>query len=131
MSGSTRRLIREHVCQQVQDVFAEGNVYATRVVDARDGKAYGNVFFADGQSGYEGLQLIHTAELVIGIHLPWADNSDNDLDDYADVVAELFQDDPSITLDNIVAGFIYTGFEYGEEDDSPFIHIYSKYQVQY
>ena len=38
---------------------------------------------------------------------------------------------PNITLDDVVAGFNYSGFEYGEEDESPYIHIYSKYQVQF
>tara|TARA_R110000868_G_scaffold111743_2_gene301430 strand:+ start:207 stop:602 length:396 start_codon:yes stop_codon:yes gene_type:complete len=131
MSGITRRLIREHVCQQVQDVFTEGEVYATRMVDARDQQPYANIFFTDGNSDYDGLQLIHFAQLTIGIHLPWQDNTDNELDDYADVIAELFENDPTITLDDIVAGFNYAGFEYGEEDDSGFIHIYSKYSVQF
>ena len=131
MSGSVRKLIREHVCQQVQDVFTEGKVYATRVVDARDSQPYANVFFADGNSEYEGLQLIHFAELVVGIHLPWSDNTDNELDDDADVIAELFEKDPNITLDDVVAGFNYSGFGYGEEDESPYIHIYSKYHVQF
>lgn len=131
MVGSTRKLIREHVCQLVSDVFTQGDVYATRVVDARDGAAYANVFFNDGQSVYEGIQLIHISELVVGVHLPWSDNVDDDLDDCADMIAELFENDPNITLDNVVAGFTYAGFEYGEPDESPYIHIYSKYQVQY
>ena len=131
MVGSTRKLIREHVATLVDDVFNAGATYATRVVDATDGEPYANVFFSDGQSEYEGLVLINFAELVVGIHLPWAENCDDNLDDYADAISGIFENDPDITLDNIVSGFTFAGFEYGDEDQSPYISIYIKFNVQY
>jgi len=131
MTGSIRKLIREHVATLVGDVFTAGNTHCTRAVDATDGLPYANVFFSDGQSEYDGLVLINFAELVVGIHLPWKDNTDDNLDDFADAISSIFESDPNISLDNIVSGFTYAGFEYGDEDESPFISIYSKFNVQY
>ena len=131
MSGNVRKQIREQVALQVDKVFTIGKTYSTRIVDARDGQPYCNVFFADGSAEYEGLQLICESELVIGVHLPWSANTDDNLDDIADAIVSLFQADPNITLDNVAAGFIYSGFEYGEEDESPYTRIYIKFTVQY
>lgn len=131
MPSKVRKLIREQVASHACGVFTAGKVYPTRVVDARDGEPYANVFFADGESDYDGLILISRAELVVGIHLPWATNTDDDLDDLADLITDVFISDPTITLDNIIAGILYTGFEYGEEDDTTYIHIYIKFNVQY
>lgn len=131
MPIGVRKLIRGQVASQVGTVFSVGEVYPTRVTDARDGAPYANVFFADGIAEYDGLQLVNQAELVVGIHLPWADNTDDDLDVFADLITEVFDPDSNITLDNIIEGILYAGFEYGEEDDSPYIRIFIKFNVQY
>jgi hypothetical protein len=131
MSGSVRKRIRLHVASMVGDVFHLGEAHPTRVLDGRDGKPYANVFFADGEAEYDDLYLQRSARLVVGIHLPWADNTDDDLDDFGDMIEELFVQDSNIDLDNIVAGFVYAGFEYGEPDDSGYIRIYITFNVTY
>lgn len=131
MPANVRKQIRRQVAVAVESVFPLGAVYPTRVVDARDAVAYANVFFSDGGAGYDGLALITQADLAVGVHLPWKTNTDDDLDNYADLIIELFKSDPRITLDNVVAGIIYTGFEYGDEDESPYIRLFVKFSVQY
>jgi hypothetical protein len=63
---------------------------------------------------------------VVGINKKLA--TDDELDEIGDTIAAAIEE--NMTLDDLVAGLVYTGFQYGE-DGTGFDQLFLKYTVIY
>lgn len=129
MNGAIRKALRAAVKAAMDPVFTIGAVYSGRIYDARDDKPFLLVYFADGQREINGLSSVTGANLVLGLHLPYVNYCDDDLDDWADKLAAVIDGDNDLSLDDSISGIIYDGFEYGEPDESPYINLNLQYTV--
>lgn len=123
---SNRKTIRDKVKAQLATAYA-GDIFTGRKIDARDSTEFLNVFLADGESYGEGIEEKTESSLVVGIHKKTA------TDDELDVIGDLLEAaiGENLTLDGLISGLVYTGFEYGEDESSGFDQLYIKYTAIY
>lgn len=123
---SDRQSIREQVKTQVADQYA-GPIFTGRSIDARSSTEFVNVFIQAGDTVDNGIQEQTESSLVIGAHKKQA--NDDVLDSIGDLIEASIAAD--ITLGGLVSGLVYTGFEYGSDDESGFDQLFIKYNIVY
>lgn len=123
---SDRKTIRDQVKAQLATTYS-GDIFTGRKIDARDATEFLNVFLANGDSYGEGIEEKTESSLVIGIHKQAA--TDDELDIIGDSLEAAIGE--NLTLNGLISGLVYTGFEYNEDESSGFDQLYLKYTVIY
>jgi hypothetical protein len=120
-----RKQIRDQLKAQIASAYP-GEIFTTRRIDASESDEFISVFISDGEAFGEGLEIQTAAAVVVGINKKLA--TDDELDSIGTTVGDAIEQ--NITLDDLVAGLVYAGFEYGE-DGSGFDQLFLKYTVIY
>lgn len=126
MSGSRRTEIRNAIKNRLVAAVPY-DVFASRDIDAREETEFANVFFIDGDSGYEGLQRKNESNLVIAYR-----NTDLIDDDFIDSRGDEIQSAiESAPFGDEMSGIFYVGFEYLDEQERGFSGIALRFTVIY
>lgn len=120
----SRKQIRDQIKTQLATSYT-GTIFTGRKIDARDQTEFVNVFLADGVTEEDTVLRQTESTLVIGVHKQNA--TDDQLDTIGDLLEAAIATD--ISLGGLVAGLVYTGFEYGEDERNGFDQLYLKYTV--
>jgi len=123
MARGERKAIRDTIGQIILDVVPDWKVYTTRSKDARNDKYYIEVYMANGDQEGQGIATITEARLVVGINKKGI-QTDDELDAVGDIIEEALEitnATPALsndTLQGLVSGLSFAGFEYPPDENS-------------
>jgi hypothetical protein len=120
-----RKQIRDQLKTLISGVYA-GEILIARRIDASELDEFVNIYISEGETQSEGIEKQSIAAMVVGINKKLA--TDDELDEIGDTIAAAIEE--NMTLDDLVAGLVYTGFQYGE-DGTGFDQLFLKYTVIY
>jgi hypothetical protein len=120
-----RKQIRDQLKTLISVVYA-GEILIARRIDASELDEFVNIYISEGETQSEGIEKQSIAVMVVGINKKLA--TDDELDEIGDTIAAAIEE--NMTLDDLVAGLVYTGFQYGE-DGTGFDQLFLKYTVIY
>lgn len=120
-----RKQIRDQLKTLISGVYT-GEILIARRIDASELDEFVNIYISEGETQSEGIEKQSIAAMVVGINKKLA--TDDELDEIGDTIAQAIEE--NITLDDLVAGLVYTGFQYGE-DGTGFDQLFLKYTVIY
>jgi len=125
MLGS-RTAIRNVVKARVDDAV-NYPVFASRDIDGREEQEFANVYFADGDVTYEGLQRNSESNLVI-VYRNSGEINDDFIDLRGDEIQAAIESEP---FGDEMRGILYTGFEYLDDQERSFSGIELRFTVYY
>lgn len=120
-----RKQIRDQLKTLISGVYT-GEILIARRIDASELDEFVNIYISEGETQSEGIEKQSIAAMVVGINKKLA--TDDELDEIGDTIAAAIEE--NMTLDDLVAGLVYTGFQYGE-DGTGFDQLFLKYTVIY
>lgn len=120
-----RKQIRDQLKTLISGVYT-GEILIARRIDASELDEFVNIYISEGETQSEGIEKQSIAAMVVGINKKLA--TDDELDEIGDTIAAAIEE--NMTLDDLAAGLVYTGFQYGE-DGTGFDQLFLKYTVIY
>lgn len=126
-----RKQIRQAVKDLIVAVLPAVPIFTRRHVDAEDLQELVCVYFSQGEivKGLRSETTFTQANLQIGLYANLSDDSDDGLDDRAELILEHLASTPN--LDDLVKGFFFTGFEYPVDDEPVFSQLILTFNIQY
>lgn len=130
---TTRKQIRDAAYAAIDGSYKK-NIYKKRMIDARDEAEFVQIYLESGESE-ESIQT-ELAEAVLSItYYKQGVTSDDDLDSVMDVIHAAFQANfyAKAVVEGITSGinYEYTGFAYGDEEQSQHSTLKYTYIISY
>lgn len=125
---------RKQIRQAVRDLVAKAlptmPIFTQRFVDAQGTAELVTVYLSQGdtQPALNQATTVTLATLSVCIYGN-LHGSDDELDDYGDLIQQ--QLDEHKTLNGLVHGLVFTGFEYPMDDEPMFSQLILNFSVQY